>query len=213
MLELAFSCLDMVPEDHAVGPTLLARLRIEERSGADLQAIALRCQLRIEPQRRRYSARESDRLLDLFGDPSQWSGTVHPMQWSLVSHLVPAFRGDIETTIAVPCTYDMDVACGKYFASLDDGEVPIAFLFSGMVFVDGTSGFRPEPVPWHHEAAYRLPVRVWRDMMDRHFPNQGWLRLRRDTIDALRAYAAAEAIVDTDLVVERLLKEAGWPSR
>ena len=50
-------------------------------------------------------------------------------------------------------------------------------------------------------------------MIDRHFPNQGWLRLRRDTIGELRAFAAAEAIIDTDAVVERLLKEAGWPPR
>jgi hypothetical protein len=213
VVDLAFSCLGMEPEAHAVGPTLLARLRIGERTGADVRAIALRCQLRIEPQRRRYSSHEADRLLDLFGAQSQWSGTVHPMQLAMVSHLVPSFRDEVETTVPVPCTYDMEVASGKYFASLDDGEVPITFLFSGMVFLDGSSGFRTEPVPWHHEAGHRLPVRVWRDMIDRHFPNQGWLRLRRDTIDALRAYAAAEAIVDTDAVVERLLKEAGWPPR
>ena len=103
-----------------------------------------------------------------------------------MSHLVPAFRDEIETTIAVPCTYDMEVACGKYFTSLDDGQVPITILFSGMAFLDGPAGFRSEPIPWHHEAAYRLPVDVWREMMDRQFPNQGWLRLRRDTIGELR---------------------------
>jgi hypothetical protein len=213
MLDLSFSCLDMVPEEHAAAPTLLARLSIQEHTGADVRTIALRCQLRIEPQRRRYSSREADRLVDLFGDRSQWSGTVHPMQLALVSHFVPAFRDEVETTIAVPCTYDMEVACGKYFASLDDGEVPITILFSGMAFLDGSAGFRSEPIPWHHEAAHRLPVTVWREMIDRQFPNQGWLRLRRDTIGELRAFAAAEAIVDTDAVVERLLKEAGWPPR
>ena len=213
MLDLSFSCLDMAAEDHAAGPTLLARLRIEEHSGADVRAIALRCQLRIEPQRRRYSSREADRLLDLFGNRSQWAGTVHPLQLALVSHLVPAFRGAVETTVPVPCTYDMEVAAGKYFASLDDGEVPLTFLFSGTVFLAGAAGLRTEPIPWHLEAGHRLPVEVWRSMIDGFFPNQGWLRLRRETIDAVRAYAAAEAIVDTDAVVERLLKEAGWPSR
>jgi hypothetical protein len=213
VLDLAFTCIDMSAEEHAVGPTLLAQLRIEERTGADVRTIALRCQLRVEPQRRRYSSREADRLLDLFGERSQWAGTLHPMQLASVSHLVPAFRGEVETTITIPCTYDMEVAASKYFAALDDGGVPITLLFSGMVFLDGPAGFRSEPVPWHHEATHRLPVTVWRQMMDRHFPNQGWVRLRRDTIDALRAYAAVEAMVDTDAVVERLLEEAGWPPR
>ena len=42
-------------------------------------------------------------------------------------------------------------------------------------------------------------------MIDRHFPNQGWLRLRRDTIGELRAFAAAEAIIDTTV---RLVKRS-----
>jgi hypothetical protein len=203
----------MAPEDHAAGPTLLVRLRIEERTGADVRTIALRCQLRIEPQRRRYSSSEADRLVDVFGRPSQWASTVHPLQLASVTHLVPAFRGEIDTMVTVPCSFDIEVACGKYFASLETGEIPIAILFSGMAFLDGPGGFRSEPVPWHHEATHRLPVTVWRDMVDRQFPNQGWLRLRRDTIDELRAFAAAQAIVDTDVAVGRLLEEAGWPPR
>lgn len=212
MLDLAFTCLDVSPEQHGTGPTLLARLLVEERSGAEVGTMALRCQLRIEPQRRRYSSREADHLLDLFGQPQQWAGTMHPMQLASMHHLVPAFRDRVETVVPIPCTYDMEVASSKYFASLDDGEVPLTFLFSGTVFVAGAPTLRTEPIPWHLEAAHRLPVTVWRSMMDQHFPNQGWLRLRRETIDQLRAYAAAEAMVDTDAVVERLLKEAGWPS-
>jgi hypothetical protein len=213
MLDLAFACTGVTAEEHAVGPTLLATLGIEDRSGADIRTIALRCQVRIEPNRRRYSSREADRVLDLFGERSQWTGTVHPMQLAMVSHLVPAFRHDVETTVPIPCTYDMEVASTKYFASLDDGEVPLTFLFSGTVFLDVDGRFATEPVPWHHEASYRLPVGTWREMMDRHFPNQAWLRLRRDTLDALRGYATAEAIVGTDATIERLLKEAGWPAR
>jgi hypothetical protein len=213
VLDLAVSCLDVSPEPHGVGPTLLARLLVEERSGADVGAIALRCQIRVEPQRRRYSSREVDRLLDVFGRPSQWAGTLMPMQLATVSHFVPAFRDQVETVVAVPCTYDMEVAAGKYFASLDDGEVPLILLFSGTVFVADGGRLRTEPVPWALETRHRLPVAVWRSMIDEYFPNQGWLRLRRATIEELRAYAATEAIVDLDAVVERLLKEAGWPTR
>ena len=213
MLDLAFRCSEVTPEEHGASPTLLARLLVDERSHAEIGAIALRAQLRIEPQRRRYSSREADRLLDLFGGPQQWAGTMHPMQLATVSHVVPAFRDQTEVVLPVPCSYDVEVASGKYFASLDHGEVPLTFLFSGTVFLATDRGLRTEPIPWHLEASHRLPIAVWRATMDQHFPNQGWLRFRRETIDELRAYAAAEALVDFDVVVERLLKEAGWPAR
>lgn len=213
VLDLAFTCLDIAPDHHGAGPTLLARLLVEERSGIELGALALRCQLRIEPHRRRYSSREADRLLDLFGAPSQWAGTMHAMQLATVSVVVPAFRDRTEVVLPVPCSYDIEVAAGKYFASLDEGDVPLTFLFAGTAFLAGSGNLRTEPVPWHLEAGYRMPVAVWRATIDGHFPNQGWLRLRRETIDALRHYAAAKAIVDFDVAVERLLEDATWPAQ
>ncbi|MCU1457036.1 MAG: hypothetical protein JWL73_1128 [Actinomycetia bacterium] len=211
MVELGFACVDIQPEQHAVGPTLLVTLRVTESSGTPIRAVALRSQVRVEPQRRRYSAEEGDRMVDLFGERAQWADSVHPMQLASLSHMVPGFTDSIDIVLPLPCTYDMEVATGKYFGSLDDGEIPLLFLFSGTVFVDGPKGFAVEPVPWHLEAAYRMPVDVWRRMIDLHFPDQGWIALRRSSIDALRAYAAAEVITSGDLAVERLLKEAGWP--
>ncbi len=58
MPELAFAVLDIRPEPYAVVPNLLARLRIEESTGEQVPALALRAQVRIEPQRRRYDAAE-----------------------------------------------------------------------------------------------------------------------------------------------------------
>jgi hypothetical protein len=55
MTALTFSVLDIVAEPYTVGPQLTARLRIEESSDTVIHAIALRCQVRIEPQRRSYS--------------------------------------------------------------------------------------------------------------------------------------------------------------
>ena len=46
------------------------------------------------------------------------------------------------------------------------------------------------PVAWHAEATFRLPVAVWRQMMDLYFPNSGWLMLSRDTLDALTRFKA-----------------------
>ena len=45
-----------------------------------------------------------------------------------------------------------------------------------------------EQIPWHKETAYRLPVSVWREAMDLHFPNSAWLRIGRDTLDSLQRF-------------------------
>jgi len=55
---LAFEVLDVLPETHAASPHLLFRLRVEESSGQVVHAIALRCQIRIEPQRRPYDLQQ-----------------------------------------------------------------------------------------------------------------------------------------------------------
>jgi len=45
--------------------------------------------------------------------------------------------------------------------------------------------------------------------MDLYFPNSGWIRLRRESIDALTRYKAERAIPSWDDAFELLLKEAG----
>ena len=72
MADLIFGCTGATAERYAVTPTLTFQLTVTERSGVRIHAIALRCQIRIEPHRRRYSATEAERLHDLFGDPSRW---------------------------------------------------------------------------------------------------------------------------------------------
>ena len=66
-----------------------------------------------------------------------------------------------------------------------------------------------DPVPWHKEANYRLPVTVWRQMMDMYFPGAGWLRLRRDTLSDLERFKAARGLPTWEQAIEQLLKEAG----
>jgi hypothetical protein len=83
------------------------------------------------------------------------------------------------------------------------------FLFSGTVFVKGPTGFAAELVPWHLESRYRLPVRTWREAMDRFFPNAGWLRIGRENLDRLQRFRAERALPTWDQVIEMLLKEAG----
>ena len=65
------------------------------------------------------------------------------------------------------------------------------------------------PIPWDREASYGLPVAVWREAMEQHFPGSAWLRLGRDTFDALYRYRSGNALLSWDEAVRRLLKEAG----
>ena len=46
-----------------------------------------------------------------------------------------------------------------------------------------------------------MPVAVWRDLMARHYPNSGWVRLSHETIAALAAYKSARGMLDLDHAV------------
>lgn len=209
MTELSFECIDVYPEPYAAAPTLLFRLRIAELDAAQIHAIALRCQIRIEPQRRRYNTDEAGSLSYLFGDPARWGETLRPFQFAQLSLMVSTFTGSTEVELPVPCTYDLEVAAGKYFHALDDGVVPMKLLFSGTVFGKGANGFWVEQVPWHKEAAYPLPVAVWQRLVDLHFPGESWVRLRRETVDVLLKYRSDNAIPSWDRAIEKLLADAG----
>jgi hypothetical protein len=206
--DLRFTCTGVRADPYAAGPTLVFRLGITAGEGERVHALALRCQIRIEPAGRRYSDAEAERLDGLFGDRSRWSRSMQPLQFALASAVVPGFTGRTEVDVPVPCTYDMDIAASRYFSALDDGEAPLTLLFSGTAF-RGPRGFEVEPVPWDREAPCRLPARVWQEMMDQHFPGCGWLRLPRTTMDALLAYRARQALPSWQETVESLLSAAG----
>ncbi|MFC4586251.1 DUF6084 family protein [Sphaerisporangium corydalis] len=208
MGDIRFECRDVRVDPYAASPTLLFRLSITEPDGDAVHAIALRCQIRIEPQARTYAPGEAELLADLFGTPARWGDTVKPLQFANVSLLVPRFTGATDIDLPVPCSYDLDVAAGKYFASLDEGEVPMLLLFSGTVFAKDGEGFTVRQVPWHCEARHAMPVSVWREMIDRYFPGSGWLRLHRDTLRALQRFKSERSLATWDEVVEVLLKEA-----
>ncbi|MFF7297525.1 DUF6084 family protein [Streptomyces sp. NPDC008265] len=207
MTELSFACTGVRADPYAAGPTLVFRLRVTAAGGARVHALALRCQIRIEPARRGYDRAEADGLADLFGERSRWADTLHPVQFAQVPVMVPGFTGETETDLVVPCTYDMDIAATRYFEALREGEVPLLMLFSGTAFT-GDGGFRVEPVPWDREAAYRMPVAVWREMLEQHFPGCGWLRLPADTMAELLAHRSRHAFPSWEATVRALLDAA-----
>ncbi|WP_028936739.1 DUF6084 family protein [Pseudonocardia spinosispora] len=206
MPELGFCCTGAVAEPYAASPSLLFTLRVSEATGVRMHTVALRCQLRIEPHKRRYSANEASRLTDLFGEPSRWGDTVKPMQLATVGVMVQGFTESIDVPMPVPLSADTEVATGKYFHGLDDGEIPLLMLFSGTAFYQSEAGVQVELVPWHLEVAHRLPVTVWRQVMDQHFPASTWLSVRTETHVALQSYRARRGTLNWDDTLADLLK-------
>ena len=208
MAELSFDCIGTKVDRYAVVPALSLVLRISETSGQRVEAIAMRCQIRIEPARRRYSAAEAKRLNDLFGDTERWADTLRPMQFSTVATMVPGFSGAIEIELPVTFTYDLEVGSARYFDSLEAGEIPLRLLFSGTVFTVADGRIQVQQVPWSKEAAYRLPVPVWREAIDAHFPNSAWIKMSRETLEELQRFKSAHALPTWDLTLDALLKRA-----
>ncbi|MER7673424.1 DUF6084 family protein [Kitasatospora sp. NPDC096128] len=207
MTALGFACTGVRSDPYAAGPTLVFRLRITAPADTRVHALALQCQLRIEPARRPYGEAEGERLGDLFGGRERWATTLNPIQFASVPLLVPGFTGETEADLAVPCSYDLEVACARYFRALDGGEVPLLLLFSGTAFA-GPGGFQVTPVPWDKEARVRMPVRVWREAVDQHFPGCGWLRLPEDVMDQLLAHRSRRALPSWEATVRDLLATA-----
>lgn len=207
MSELDFEVAGAEPDRYAAVPTLTFKLNVSAADAEAVHALALKVQIRIEPQRRRYVPDEEDRLLAMFGETSRWGDSLRPFLWTHASMVVPGFTGATEVELPIACTYDFEVSASKYMSSLSDGEIPLILLFSGTAFAMSDDGrLRVDPVPWHKEASYRLPVSVWREMMNLYFPHGGWLRLPQDTIDALERFRAEEAFATMEQAVEALLK-------
>lgn len=209
MPEVAFTCLGAEPAPFAAGPTITLQMRATAETDEPVHALALRCQVRIDAPRRRYEDAEAEGLTDLFGDRARWGHTMRQLQLAFLGHVLPGFTGGRDFELELPCSYDVEVAAHKYLAALTGGEVPLVLLFSGTVFSGAPGSISVSPVPWHSEAQLRMPVRVWQETMDAHFPGQAWLRLDRDTWGRLAAYRSRHQLVGWDDAVERLLKEAG----
>ncbi|OBB74030.1 DUF6084 family protein [Mycobacterium sp. 852014-52144_SCH5372336] len=205
MPELTFAVLDIRAEPYAVAPVLTARIGVASDGDDPVHAIALRCQVRIEPLRRRYSDDEALGLLDLFGPRERWDATQHNFLWQHASTMVPGFTGTTQVDLPLECTYDLEVTAAKYFHALHDGRVPLQFLFSGTVFTRGETNFSVQQVPWDREDHYDLPVSTWHDLMRLHYPNTGWLRLEHDTIDALSEFKSARGLLNYDDAIASLL--------
>jgi hypothetical protein len=214
MPELHFQVEGAEAPRGAASPLLLFKLRVAEAVPAGqgptpIHALILRCQVRIEPARRRYTRAEQERLLDLFGTPERWGQTLRPMLWTHVSVAVPQFTRESVVDLPVPCSYDFSQAATKYFAALDEGDLPLSFLFSGTIFHEAPGGaWQVGQIPWDSEASFRLPAATWNGLMDLYYPNSVWLCLRREVFDQLNQYRSHAGLPNWEQALERLLSTA-----
>jgi hypothetical protein len=191
----------------AAAPLLMFKVRIVNLANEEtVHTITMRAQIQIEVTRRKYDFDEQSHLRDLFGEPDRWGQTLRNMLWTHASVVVPRFAGSVVAEIPVPCSFDFNVAATKYFHGVTSGDLPLCFQFSGNVFYQGEEGaLQVAPISWDKEAKYRLPVKVWKDLMDQYYPNSAWLALRKDTFGKLYQYKVREGIPTWEEAVERAL--------
>ncbi len=203
----SFAVLDAVPVPHAAAPTLRFEMMVSEATGRDVHAIVLTAQIMIEPARRTYDDASRERLAELFGAPERWSATTHPFLLAQTSAMVSSFTGMTAFPLLMPCTYDLDVAATKYFHGLEDGEIPLSFQFNGSILYAGEGDrLQIARVPWSCVSRWNLPLARWRELMAEHYPEGGWVRLDRATLERLRARRAELHLPTMDATVASLLE-------
>ena len=208
MPDLQFQVESAAAVARAATPQLAFKVRITNADEQAIQSIALRVQIQIEPTRRRYSAQEQHNLQELFGEPERWSSSLHPLLWDNVNVNVPGFTGQTTIDVPAPCSFDFNVAVTKYIYGLEDGELPTSLLFSGTVFYAGKAGLQIAQIPWDRSATYRLPVQVWKEMMEAHYPNTAWICLRREVFEKLDEFRASHGLSSWEQALEQVLDAA-----
>lgn len=211
MADLSFEVVSAEAPAFAAVPTLIFKLRVDNASEEErIHGVFLRCQIQINVTRRRYSAEAQARLLEVFGEPKRWRETLRSLLWTHVSIVVPQFSESIIVDLPVPCTYDFEVVSTKYFNALEEGDIPLNFLFSGTIFYEGEEGkLQVAQISWSKEASFHLPVVLWQEMMQRYYPNSAWIHLQKDVFDRLYRYKATQSFPTWEEVMVSLLQASG----
>ncbi|MBV8695621.1 MAG: hypothetical protein JO125_03795 [Chloroflexi bacterium] len=211
MPDLNFEVVGVEAPRYAAVPTIIFKLRIDNTIAQEqVHSVVLHCQIQINVTRRRYTPEEQARLLELFGAPQRWGETLRPLLWTHANVMVPQFSGSITVDMPITCTYDFEVGGTKYFDALGEGEIPLTLLFSGTIFYKGETGnLQVSQISWSKEAVYRLPVALWREMIEYYYPNSAWIRLHKDVFDQLYRYKATNSLPTWEQVIGRLLQGSG----
>jgi hypothetical protein len=202
---------------HSVSPLLMFKLRVFSRGASngstaqeEIASLALHCQIQIEATRRTYAPVDQARLSELFGVAERWSQTLRTLLWTHANTVVPSFTDTCTVDLPVPCTFDFNVAAAKYFNALADGEIPLMLQFSGTIFYRESDGtLQVARVPWHKEAAFRLPVATWRAMRDYYYPNMVFVCVQRGVFERLERYRVGQGLTGCDGALTALLDLQG----
>ncbi len=206
MPDLDFRVVGAEILEYAAVPSLRFKLRVENLDGEPVRSVALNAQVRIAATQRHYEGAEQERLVELFGEPERWGSTLRSLLWTQATLQIPPFSGSTVADLPITCTYDLEVVASKYFLALEDGEVPLEFLFSGTVFYTAEDGrLQTAMISWEKEAEYRMPIRLWQEMMEHYFPGTAWVRLRRDVFDRLYDHKIRGGFPSWESAVESLL--------
>ncbi len=208
MPDLSFEVAGAEAAIYSVLPMLIFKMRIANVSGEErIQNVNLKCQIMLSVTKRRYNAEEKAKLQGLFGEPERWGETLRTFLWTHVTTVVPRFSGSTIVDLPVPCSYDFEVVSTQYFDALEDGDIPLTFLFSGTIFYEGEAGnLQIAQISWSKEATYRLPVALWREAIEASFPNTAWIRMRKDVFDDLYKYKTRYGLPTWEEVFVRLLR-------
>jgi hypothetical protein len=194
---------------YAAAPTMKFRLKVTDESQLEIFTIALTAQIMLEPAKRIYDAETRAALADLFGDPERWGATTQPFLWAHAETLVQSFTGEATFDLVVPCSYDLEVSAPRFLRALPDGEAPIAMHFTGRVVYRGEDGrVQLAHIDWDESAYYRLPVQVWDDLIERHYPGGGWIALHEETIDRLIRARSARGLMSFEATIAALVGES-----
>ena len=207
MPDLDFRILGVEAANYGIAPLLHFKLEVTNQPADEvIQSVMLQAQIQIHPTLRSYQPEEKEKLGELFGTPDRWGQTLRARLWTHANVNVAQFSGRTEAILSVPCTFDLNVSATKYFYALEDGEAPLLFLFSGTIFYQNADErLQIQQVSWNKESTFRLPISVWKEMMDRHYPNTAWLSLERDLFERLYAFRRREGLATWEATLERLL--------
>jgi len=213
MPELSFQITGVEPVQQGLTPLLRFKLGIHASPEAEtVQALILQVQIQLQCPQRRYNADEKERLQDIFGTPERWGQTLRNRFWTQANTTTGPFTGSTEATLPVPCTFDVNVLSAKYFQALEEGDVPLLFLFSGSIFYLTPDGrLQVQRISWDKECTYRLPLSLWKKLMDGLYPNTAWLSLRRDVFDRLCEFRGAGGLAGWEETMELLLQHVQEP--
>jgi len=210
MPELTFEILAAEVKPFAAVPTLIFKLQATNAvENEEIFSVGLKGQVMIEAVHRQYDSQTQERLVELFGEPARWEETLNSLLWTYVFVPIPRFIGSLVVDVPIACSEDLTVASGKYFYALRDGNVPLAVLFSGTIFYKTPeAALQVTQIPWEKEATFKLPIKIWQELMDTYYPNSKWLRLRKDTFDRLYEYKMKNAIPTLEACLDKLVEQA-----